>query len=176
MQGCIWPDKIVRLPAHSFSKSAPEIFSVRPLIYIQKQDPYIKAKSDFNYHSKGDQSPIGFYSLFCPLFFSMNKDWWWHRKIWNWYKTITITIVTQYSSAEGARIYYAFFFKYASSEGANEHFQGNHKNLTYDSNAFSGKSNKKIIYLVFFPLSIMKSPDVSLIFSKRARYSDFPRF
>ena len=32
-QGCIWPDKILRLWAHSFSKIAPEIFSVRPLIY-----------------------------------------------------------------------------------------------------------------------------------------------
>ena len=27
---------------------------------------YIKAKSDFNYHSKGDQSPVRFYSLFYP--------------------------------------------------------------------------------------------------------------
>ena len=59
-QGCIWPDKILRPWAHSFSKSAPEIFSVRPLIYI-------KSKSNFNFHIQGNKSPVKIYPLFCPL-------------------------------------------------------------------------------------------------------------
>ena len=69
-----------------------------------------------------------------------------------------------------------FLFKYASAEDASEHFQGSNKSRIYNSKTFSVENRTTKSYMLdFFPLSIMKSPDVSLIFSKKGDIQLFSR-
>ena len=83
----------------------------------------------------------------------MNQDWLWHRKIkctgilnHNYYYSYSIFVRRR------RKIFYGYFYMRAPKARAKIFNEINHKNHTYNSNIFSGKSNKKKYILDFVSL------------------------
>ena len=109
--------------------------------YISKSNRHVSGQIPILTTIQDDQSPVRFYSLFCPWFFSMNQDWLWHRKIWYWYmKPYLLLYLLNIRAPKAHDFFVDFSFKYASTPKAranifNEilktsliiqiHFQGN---------------------------------------------------